>query len=238
MLGDARARGGHRCPRMPSTATTSASGCRPSPRSRATTSRRPWRARARTAGARSRGSSARSRRGGVRRACATPRCSRAWRVSRRTPSPSWRRSRPARRSGSWSASCIPRDVEQPLDARISGSVMHNALRLFFNGVPSELARPAAAPRAPAGGVRPARSLHRRGDRDPGLRGRRRRLGGAAARAAPQPAHGRARRGGAASTSSSRATSRSRSPRAACASAMWRSRAASTASTSASGSPRR
>ena len=32
----------------------------------------------------------------------------------------------------------PRDVEQPLDARISGSVMHNALRLFFNGVPSEL----------------------------------------------------------------------------------------------------
>jgi hypothetical protein len=32
----------------------------------------------------------------------------------------------------------PRDVEQPLDARISGSVMHNALRLFFNGVPTEL----------------------------------------------------------------------------------------------------
>jgi PD-(D/E)XK nuclease superfamily len=32
----------------------------------------------------------------------------------------------------------PRDVEQPLDARISGSVMHNALRLFFAGVASEL----------------------------------------------------------------------------------------------------
>ena len=59
------------------------------------------------------------------------------------------------------------------------------------------ARPAAASRAPAGGLRPARPLHRRGDRDPGLRGRRRRLGGAAARAAAQPAHRRAQRGRAA-----------------------------------------
>ena len=32
----------------------------------------------------------------------------------------------------------PRDVEQPLDARVGGSVMHNALRLFFRGVPVEL----------------------------------------------------------------------------------------------------
>jgi hypothetical protein len=32
----------------------------------------------------------------------------------------------------------PRDVEQPLDQRVAGSVMHNALRLFFNGVASEL----------------------------------------------------------------------------------------------------
>ena len=39
----------------------------------------------------------------------------------------------------------PRDVEQPLDARISGSVMHNALRLFFNGVPSELRVPRLRP---------------------------------------------------------------------------------------------
>ena len=32
----------------------------------------------------------------------------------------------------------PRDVEQPLDQRVGGSVMHNALRLFFGGVASEL----------------------------------------------------------------------------------------------------
>ena len=32
----------------------------------------------------------------------------------------------------------PRDVEQPLDQRVAGTVMHNALRLFFNGVASEL----------------------------------------------------------------------------------------------------
>ena len=32
----------------------------------------------------------------------------------------------------------PRDVEQPLDQRVAGSVMHNALRLFFGGVASEL----------------------------------------------------------------------------------------------------
>ena len=32
----------------------------------------------------------------------------------------------------------PRDVEQPLDQRVAGSVMHNALRLFFSGVASEL----------------------------------------------------------------------------------------------------
>jgi hypothetical protein len=32
----------------------------------------------------------------------------------------------------------PRDVEQPLDPRVAGSVMHNALRLFFNGVGAEL----------------------------------------------------------------------------------------------------
>ena len=39
----------------------------------------------------------------------------------------------------------PRDVEQPLDARIAGSVMHNALRLFFNGVASELRVPRLRP---------------------------------------------------------------------------------------------
>jgi hypothetical protein len=39
----------------------------------------------------------------------------------------------------------PRDVEQPLDARISGSVMHNALRLFFRGVASELRVPRLRP---------------------------------------------------------------------------------------------
>jgi hypothetical protein len=32
----------------------------------------------------------------------------------------------------------PRDIEQPLDQRVAGTVMHNALRLFFNGVASEL----------------------------------------------------------------------------------------------------
>jgi ATP-dependent helicase/DNAse subunit B len=32
----------------------------------------------------------------------------------------------------------PRDVEQPLDQRVAGSVMHNALRLFFGGVAAEL----------------------------------------------------------------------------------------------------
>ena len=54
------------------------------------------------------------------------------------PSPSSRRSRPARRSGSSSVKLHPRDVEQPLDQRVAGSVMHNALRLFFGGVASEL----------------------------------------------------------------------------------------------------
>ena len=39
----------------------------------------------------------------------------------------------------------PRDVEQPLDARIGGSVMHNALRLFFRGVASELRVPRLRP---------------------------------------------------------------------------------------------
>ena len=39
----------------------------------------------------------------------------------------------------------PRDVEQPLDARVGGSVMHNALRLFFNGVASELRVPRLRP---------------------------------------------------------------------------------------------
>jgi RecB family exonuclease len=32
----------------------------------------------------------------------------------------------------------PRDIEQPLDQRVAGTVMHNALRLFFNGIGSEL----------------------------------------------------------------------------------------------------
>ncbi len=39
----------------------------------------------------------------------------------------------------------PRDVEQPLDQRVAGSVMHNALRLFFNGVASELRVPRLRP---------------------------------------------------------------------------------------------
>ncbi len=100
------------------------------------------------------------------------------------------------------------------------------------------ARPPAAAGAPAGGLRAARPLdrHRRGDA--GARRRRRRLGGAAARAAPQPAHGRAHARPTGSTSSSRGTSRSRCPPGACGWAACRSRVASTASTSASGSPRR
>ncbi|HET6174733.1 MAG TPA: PD-(D/E)XK nuclease family protein [Gaiellales bacterium] len=39
----------------------------------------------------------------------------------------------------------PRDVEQPLDQRVAGSVMHNALRIFFNGVASELRVPRLRP---------------------------------------------------------------------------------------------
>jgi hypothetical protein len=39
----------------------------------------------------------------------------------------------------------PRDVEQPLDQRVAGSVMHNALRLFFGGVASELRVPRLRP---------------------------------------------------------------------------------------------
>ena len=39
----------------------------------------------------------------------------------------------------------PRDVEQPLDQRVAGTVMHNALRLFFSGVASELRVPRLRP---------------------------------------------------------------------------------------------
>jgi PD-(D/E)XK nuclease superfamily len=39
----------------------------------------------------------------------------------------------------------PRDIEQPLDQRVAGTVMHNALRLFFTGVASELRVPRLRP---------------------------------------------------------------------------------------------
>jgi ATP-dependent helicase/DNAse subunit B len=39
----------------------------------------------------------------------------------------------------------PRDIEQPLDQRVAGSVMHNALRLFFGSVASDLRVPRVRP---------------------------------------------------------------------------------------------
>ena len=238
VLGDAAPGRRRRLPRTRSTATTSASGCRPSPRSRATTRRRPWRARAPTAGARSRASSARWRPGGARPACATARCSRASPASRRTPSPSSRRSRPARRSGSWSASCTRATSSSRSTQRISGSVMHNALRLFFNGVAVRAARRRGCARSTclrrstcstAASTRRSRCRPTRTTTSPG-----RRCGASCGATCAR-------------SCAARRTARRVRPaalrdlaahRAACASATCRSRAASTASTSASGSPRR